>query len=57
MWWGASSCAVKSGMWCWYDVPAVVLFRLLDALCLIGDMYPVAVMYQGCMKCRVVRLL
>jgi len=43
MWWGASSCAVKSGTWCWCDVPAVVLFRLLDALCPIGDtLYPVS---------------
>ena len=42
---GASSCAVKPGTCCWCDVPAVVAFRLLDALCPKVTLYPVVAMY------------
>jgi len=50
LWWGASSCAVKSGTWCWCDVPSVFSFRLLDLLCPIGDtLYAMAVTY-GCIR-------
>ena len=45
LYWGASSCAVKPGTWCWCDVPAVVKSRLLNALCPTVTLYPVVVTY------------